>query len=214
MTNRKVLLKKAFLYALAIISLGIILYFWYINSYDLLFKSSAETLISLGRISALFAVYCILMQLLLIGRIAWIEKTFGHDKLSNAHHINGLIAWTFIIIHPILIILGYASLSNTSFISQLGIFITSYQYAILAVMAFIIFGISIGVSINLIKRKLKYEYWVLIHIFVYAAILLAFLHQVNLGGDFTNPFFIGYWYFLYVFAFGNLIIFIQNVTSC
>ncbi len=198
---------KLFLCLAIALTLGIVIYFWLINSSGLLFQGTAEACLALGRLFGLLAVYCILLQLLLIGRVSWIEKIVGHDRLSHLHHLNGLMAWIFIIFHPILIITSYALVGKISFLHQFIIFVSSYPKIPFALAAWILFIVIIITSINLIKRKIKYEYWMLIHLFVYVAILLAFSHQLKFGGDLQNKLFASYWYILYFFAFGNLIIF-------
>ena len=54
-------------------------------------QHASVDLISLGRFAGLLAFYLILWQLLLIGRISWIESVWGHDRLSRWHHRNGIV---------------------------------------------------------------------------------------------------------------------------
>src|SRR3989338_962658 len=66
--------------------------------------------ISFGRLAGLSAFYLVLWQMLLIGRIGWIEKIWGHDRLSRWHHRNGIVAWGLLAVHPWLMLIGYGSL--------------------------------------------------------------------------------------------------------
>lgn len=200
-------IKKDLLFFLFLIGLAIIFYSWIVQSGSLLFSGPGGLFTSLGRITGLLAVYGVIIQLLLIGRLAWLERIYGHDKLSIYHHINGLFAWAFIIAHPIFITIGYSINGSIGVISQFVQFITTYNDILNAFIAFVLFGLSIVTSIWIIRRKLKYESWFVIHLLTYAAILLAFGHQLKLGEDFTSPSFRSYWYFLYYFAIGNLLIF-------
>jgi len=53
---------------------------------------------------------------------------------------------------------------------------------------------------------LNYEWWHSVHLLAYLAIVLAFGHQFEVGGDFTaNTVFAGYWYGLYAFVGTSLI---------
>jgi predicted ferric reductase len=66
----------------------------------------------------------------------------------------------------------------------------------------------VGTSIYLVSSKLKYEWWYGIHLVTYIAITLAFFHQVTSGSDLlANRIFLYYWYALYIFVFGNLLLF-------
>lgn len=198
--------KGNILYAVLLLSILPIFYFWITQSSSLLFQGSGNLFVSLSRITALLAVFFILLQLILVGRLSWVEKTFGHDKLSVMHHFSGIIAGIFIIAHPILILFGYSMNGKTTFLSEFFSLIKGDEI-IGAVISVILFVAIVFTSIYFVKKKIKYEYWFLIHLFTYLAILLAWGHQLELGGDFGNRIFVGYWYFLYIFSIGNLLIF-------
>ena len=68
-------------YLLALILVSPIFYFWSKSSWDLLGVDTESTLVALGRLAGLLGVYLILWQLLLIGRIKWIEKYSEANKL-------------------------------------------------------------------------------------------------------------------------------------
>lgn len=102
-----VVYKKVLVYLAFALNLGIIFYFWGINSAPLLLTGNIfDTWISLGRIAALLAVFFILLQIILIGRAVWVEQVFGLDKLSRVHHWSGYVAFVLLITHPILITLA------------------------------------------------------------------------------------------------------------
>jgi len=95
-------IKKFAVYFFLITNLFVVILLWWQSSATEFHQGMAGTLLALGRLSGIFAVCAILLQVLLIGRTAWIEKLFGLDKLSRVHHFNGYFAITFIILHPIL----------------------------------------------------------------------------------------------------------------
>ncbi|MEZ4180601.1 MAG: hypothetical protein R3B41_03790 [Candidatus Doudnabacteria bacterium] len=47
--------------------------------------------IELGKLAGILATYQALIQLILIGRIKWVESSFGLDKLSRIHKWNGYL---------------------------------------------------------------------------------------------------------------------------
>lgn len=198
---------KKFLAITAIaIQLPIIFYFWQIDSWSLLVSGQTSlALVAVGRISGLLAVYFVLSQLIFIGRVKWLEKLFGLDKLSIWHHLNGFFALLFILAHPFLLIIAYGGLNNLGFFSQIMDFIFNYPNVWQAELAVLIFVSIVTLSVSFIRKHLKYEKWYFLHLLTYVAILLAFGHQLKLGGDFHNRLFVGYWYLLYFLAFGQLI---------
>lgn len=161
----------------------------------------------LGRLSGLLAVFFILSQLILIGRVAWVEKIFGLDKLSRVHHYNGFLALFFLALHPIFLTIGYAGLSETSFFSQYWIFITEWEDVIGGLIGLLLFLSVVILSVALIKKRLKYEFWYFTHLFTYVAIFFAFGHQLEVGTDLQTNLGNAYWIGLYIFALANFLIF-------
>src|SRR3989344_641632 len=192
-------------YLLALILVSPIFYFWSKSSWDLLGVDTESTLIALGRLAGLLGVYLVLWQLILIGRVKWIEKYIGLDKLANLHHYNGFFGLLFVVLHGLMILFAYASLSNWSIWLQLKQFIFVFEDTLSAIVALTLLIGIVLLSIAIVRKRMKYEWWYLTHLFTYFAILIAFGHQIELGSSLQNPAFQGYWYFWYAFVFGNLI---------
>lgn len=183
-----------------------ILTIWSKNSL-VLFRSGvlSETLIALGGLAGLLAFYFVLWQMLLISRVGWIEKPWGHDKLSHAHHIIGTIAIFIIALHPVLIVLGYSQTAQTTLPNQIWIFLTSYEGVLRAFIAYLLFLIIVPISFYVIRKRLRYEVWYLIHIFLYLAILLAFGHQLRNGHDLATKNVQIYWQILFFGSFAAVL---------
>jgi len=199
---------KKFLFILIFfLNLGIIFYFWALKSGALLSFGTAGLFISLGRITGLLAVYLVLWQLVLIGRVKFLEQVFGLDRLAIIHHFNGLLAWLFIFLHPIFLIIGYGQSNQLSFFGQIFNFLWSGDELLNAFLSLLIFIIVIVISAAAIKKRIKYESWYLVHLFTYLGIIWAFGHQLELGNDLRNTLFAAYWYLLYIVAVGLLVYF-------
>ncbi|MBI5655107.1 ferredoxin reductase family protein [Candidatus Uhrbacteria bacterium] len=196
-------LKSALLGLFLLANLAVIGWFWwsgsgaYVTSLD-----PGKLLIAFGRISGLLLVLFVLCQLMLIGRIAWIEHVFGLDKLSRLHHWIGFALLTLLLAHPTLLSLGYGMRTGSGFFQQFLDF-QSWENVLLATSAFGLFVFVILISVVIVLRKMKYESWYYIHLAVYLAILLAFSHQLSVGRDLMDPVFAGYWYALYAFVLLN-----------
>src|SRR3989344_2557080 len=201
-------MNKKLIYTTFFANFLIIIFFWWSNSGALLTRDTSGTLLALGRLSGLLAVYFVLMQFLLMGRTRWIEKLFGLDKLSRVHHWNGKLSILLIIAHPILITLAYSSLAKTGFIEEFTGILSSFRDTLQAFIALILFSSIVFLSLYIVKRRLKYEAWYFVHLLTYLAIVLAWGHQLKNGEDFlANRTFVLYWYALYTFVFGNVLIF-------
>ncbi|MDD5503587.1 MAG: ferredoxin reductase family protein, partial [Candidatus Thermoplasmatota archaeon] len=144
----------------------------------------------------------ILLQIMLIGRVKWIETIFGFDKLSRLHHVNGFIIPFLIVIHPMLLVISSSLVSKrdwiTSFIRLLNI-----DNVFNALLGTILFLILVVLAILIVYKKLKYEAWYLTHLAMYAAVLLAFSHEFS--GDDMSGWAVAFWYGLYAFVLINLL---------
>jgi predicted ferric reductase len=172
-----------------------------------MFKNTANFITSIGRLFGLMAVLGVLLQFTLMGRGRWLEETFGLDKLSRIHHTNGNITIFSIVLHPIFITTGYAMSGKTNVMSQFLTIITTYEDTLEALLAVIFFIVIVGSSIYIVRKKLKYEWWYWVHLMTYLAIAFAWGHQLKLGQDFVSKPFTYYWYFIYIFVFGNVLFF-------
>lgn len=206
-------MNKSILYPLWLGQYGVVLAFWLWNHIDnpngnQLTQDTGTLLLSLGQLAALLAVMGILVQLILIGRVKWVERTFGLDRLSRIHHFDGLVLVVLLIAHPLLVGAGYAIQSNVSLWSQLVDFILHWEDVLAAAIGLLIILTVAFFSIGFIRKHLKYETWYYIHLSLYPAVILAIVHQFEIGGDLTaNRAFHAYWIAIYLFAAGNLILF-------
>ncbi len=180
---------------------------------NLLGMGRASRLIALGSLAGLFTATAALLQLLLIGRAKWLERAFGQDRLTAAHRYNGILTATLLPVHVILVTLGHGAkeLPAVGLFAQLKTFLTSWDDLPAATAAAVLL-IGVGLaSQSPVRRRLKYELWYYGHLAVYVAIALAFAHQFTYGtgltSDAPNRAFTIYWYSLYAFCFGNLLLY-------
>ncbi len=168
----------------------------------------AQGLLSIGRLAALIAVCGLLLQLILIGRLKWVEPIFGHDRLTRVHHSNALLIVTLLIAHPILVTVGHAMQDHVSFWAQVREFLHDWDGVPLAMAGWLTLMTAAALSVARVRQHLRYEMWHSTHLMLYAAIGLAMLHQFRVGGDLTaNRMFATWWGGLYVFAGANLLLF-------
>ncbi len=201
-------IKKYGIFAALCANIGVIIGFWWSVSHKLLWGDASSILLALGRLTGLLAVLFVLLQFLLMGRPFWIEKIFGLDKLARIHHLNGYFSISFILLHPILLVTSYAITNKVGLIDQYMDFITNYRDVWQAGIAVVLFTSIVFLSIYIVRKRLKYESWYFIHLLTYLAVLLAFGHQLKIGGDLLmNKAFAYYWWVLYLFVFGNVLLF-------
>ena len=164
------------------------------------------TLIAFGRLMGLALQLTILLQLILISRLPLIEKPFGFDKLNRAHRTVGYFLIASIVLHPLLLIAGYAMASQVSWIAQYKEFLAVWPYVIWASAAIGLILTAGALALPWIRRKLKYGTWHGTHLLMYLAVGFAFRHQFNTE-DLSAGAAFRYWYALNFTVFGVLIFF-------
>lgn len=206
-------MKKAAVLLLAGAQLLIVAGFWLWSHTrhemgNLFVGDTPDQVLAWARLAGLLAALAVLLQLVLISRVRWVERSFGMDRLTRLHHVSGFVLLLLLVAHPLLATWGHALQSDVGYWAQSADFLASWEglpaaYAGLALMA----AASVSSALVLAKR-LPYHRWYATHLALYAAFGLTFLHQVEVGGDFTDhPGFRLYWYALYASVALGLIIY-------
>ena len=191
--------------------LALTLGFWFQNQThqplgNALTGDLAGRLLAYGRLAGLLAAFGLLLQLVLVGRVRWVERAFGLDRLTRLHHIVGFSLALFLLSHPLLVTAGHALQGGVSWSEQLLDFFRNWEDVLAAAIGLAILLAAVGFSIAIIRSRLPYEAWYATHLTIYIALALAFGHQLAVGYDFlANRAFAFYWYALYAFTFGNLL---------
>lgn len=186
--------------------ISIIVYFWYSTASFAFGGNSGDILSAIGRLFGLLLAFAVLLQLFLRSRISLLEKTVGFGFMNRIHKKNGYVVFVLLILHPLFLVLGYSQLVGNSLFTQLFLFLFTYQGVFKAFLALLIFLFVITSSIYMVRKKLPYELWYLIHLSTYIAILFAWDHQLTLGTDFAgNEWFVRFWYVLYIIVIGSIL---------
>ena len=193
-------MKRYLAYGLLVLNVAIIVGFWYNGTgYTMIANGPANALIVVSRLCGLLAVLAILLQFTLIGRIRPVERLWGLDKMSRLHHWVGISALGLMLTHFALMLIGHNMFSKLGLWNQFTFFINNYEDVLKAAIALGLFILVVVASLTIVRRRLNYEYWHIVHYMVYVAILFAFGHQLEVGVDFiTQPLFVMYWWALYL----------------
>jgi len=143
-------------------------------------------LIAGGRLAGFVGAYLMLVMIVLIARLPWLERAVGQVRLVQWHRRIGPWPLGLIAAHVVLITLGYAQLSKVGALHQLWVFLTSYPDMLAAMVGFGLLVTAGITSIRIARRRLKYETWWIVHLYMYLALALAFAHQIVTGGSFVG----------------------------
>ncbi|MGD0701037.1 MAG: ferric reductase-like transmembrane domain-containing protein, partial [Trebonia sp.] len=139
-----------------------------------------------GRLAGFAGTYFMLIMVVLIARLPWLESSVGQDRLVRWHRQLAPWAIGLITAHVVLITLGYAQASSTGALRELWVLVTSYRDMLAATVGFgllIMAGIS---SYRHVRRRLRYETWWVIHLYLYLGLAMAFAHQIFTGVSFIG----------------------------
>lgn len=160
-----------------------------------------------GQLTGLLGTYAVLLELLLMGRLPWLERHAGLDRLAIWHRWTGTLAVTLLVAHTILVTVGYAAADRLSLWAQTRDFVSNYADVL---MAFVALGLLlvIGVtSARAARRRLNRETWYFVHVYAYLAVALGFAHQLAVGNDFVgDPIARVWWVTLYLAVIAILVI--------
>jgi predicted ferric reductase len=162
---------------------------------------------SLGIVAGLIGTDLILVMLVLAARIPLIDRVFGHDRAMATHRSLGKPAVYLLLAHAVLLIFGYGISAGLNPVAET---VSLWNVPDMP-LAFIGLGLLLAVvvtSLVAVRRKFTYEFWYVIHLLSYAAVLTALPHQLSVGGMLAAG--TGqrvYWVALYVVALGSIVAF-------
>jgi predicted ferric reductase len=167
----------------------------------------SNALILLGRLTGLYGALLMAFQLLLVARLPWLDRRIGMDRLTSWHRWVGFgLLWT-LLGHAVFITFGYAQLSSMEPVNQLVNLAETVEGVLRAVVALALIVVVGAVSARWARRRMTYETWHFIHLYTYAAVLLAFTHQVAVGTTFTaSSAARAYWYALWGTALASVFV--------
>src|SRR5438270_1387253 len=162
----------------------------------------------LGQEAGLAGTYLMLVMLLLIARIPWIEQSVGQDRLVRWHRLLGQWPVYLISLHAVLITVGYAAGNHSGVWHQLKVFLQSYPDVLAGTVALGLIIAAAVTSIRAARRRMRYETWWSVHLYMYLALALAFSHQIANGQSFVgHPLARVFWAFLWAATAGVVLVF-------
>ena len=160
----------------------------------------------LGRLFGLVGMSLVLFQLILIGRVKWLEGRYGFDSMERIHQENGRIGLSMLVFHPLFLIIGNLLSTGEDFGTSFLAIVQQFPLTILSLTGLILLTCIVLSSNPLVIKRFSYEKWYGFHVFNYFMFSLIFLHQFMYGIDFQAfPVLLIYWIGLYIFAFGNFL---------
>lgn len=139
-----------------------------------------------GRMTGLAGTYLLLILVLLMARLPVLERAAGQDRLARWHRRIGPWPVPLIAAHALLITVGYAQSARTGFWHQAWLLVDTYPDMLAATVALGLLVMVAVASVSVVRRRLRYETWWAVHLYVYLALALGFAHQLATGVMFVG----------------------------
>jgi predicted ferric reductase len=162
---------------------------------------------SLGRLLGLIASQLLLVQVLLMARIPFVERSYGQDELARRHRLVGFWSFNLMVAHLLLIWFGYAAQTRQGLWGTIVDLVANYPGILLAVAAVAALTMVTVTSMKASRAALRYESWHLLHLYAYLGVGLALPHQLWAGQDFVgNLAATVFWWTLYAAALASVVV--------
>lgn len=161
-----------------------------------------------GIISGLVGTDLVFIMLLLAARLPFIDHTIGHDKAMAFHKKLGKPSLYLLLGHGLFLLIGYGIDSGMNPLAEAVDLWNNAEDMPLAYLSMLLFIAVVVTSLVAVRRKFPYEFWHVIHLLSYAAVLTALPHQFSVGSMFAEGTWQRwYWIALYVATLGALLVY-------
>ena len=193
---------------LAWLSMLVVVALWVSNGGVQGLGSVSGALTTTGRLTGLIASDLLLIQVLLMARLPFVERSYGQDELARRHRLVGFTSFNLLWAHIVLITLGYAASTSLGLWGSIVDFVLNYPGMLLALAGTAALCMVVATSVRKARARLRYESWHLIHLYAYLGAGLALPHQLWTGLDFIgNRAATVYWWGLYAAAVASVLAF-------
>ncbi|MGW1208103.1 ferredoxin reductase family protein [Streptomyces sp. NPDC002499] len=191
----------------AIASVVAVVFIWILNQ-GLLSLTTVDTAIgSLGLLTGLVSADLMVLQVVLLARIPWVERSWGHDLLTRRHRWIGFASFWLMTAHVVLFAAQRVMRDPAAAADELwSLFITDswMLFATIGTTAVIMVVVT---SVRAARRRLRYESWHLLHLYAYLGTAFTFPHMIGDGADFHEAWARAYWWTLYLFGGGVTLVY-------
>jgi predicted ferric reductase len=168
--------------------------------------TQAEVITAAGRVTGLIGGFLLLVQILMMSRVAWLETWVGGHDLMRWHGRLGAWLLVMILAHAGYITVGYALTENVTIWSETVTLFTTYDDMVAAFVATGIMVALAAMAIRGLRRRMPYELWHLLHMATYAVLILGYGHQFANGAELSKEGFAQwYWTGLYALVIACLV---------
>jgi len=149
-------------------------------------QAPGGALLFAGSVTGLVGAYLTLCMVLLAARVPLLERTVGRGGVMTWHRTISVFAITLLSAHALLVTIADARTARAGVAKEFASLIATYPWMLEATIALGLMLVIGLVSIPLARARVSRESWWLLHLTIYAALVLALMHEFALGPSFVN----------------------------
>ena len=140
----------------------------------------------IGSTTGMVGTFLALLMVILASRVPALERTLGQHGVIHWHRL--LAPWpiSLISVHAVFLTISYAEVAKRGVLKEVGVIVNTFPSMVTATVAL---GMMVGIgiiSVRQIRTRIPRESWWLIHLLIYAALILSFAHEIALGPSFVG----------------------------
>jgi predicted ferric reductase len=151
-----------------------------------LLAGGPAALTTAGRLTGLVAADLMLVQVALMARVPFVERSYGQDQLARRHRLVGFTSFWLLLVHIVLVVLGYAAAARAGAWATAWGMVRTFPGMLLAVAGTGLTILVVITSVRAARRRTRYESWHLIHLYGYLGAILVVPHMLWTGAEFTT----------------------------
>ncbi len=163
--------------------------------------SAAAALGEVGRVTGMLAGYLLLVQILLMTRMAWLDRTVSANELLRLHRDLGVMLTLAVLVHAATLVVSYSMMDGSSLWGETVTVLSTFPDMI---SAFVATGLLVGIALltlRAVRALIPYEVWYRLHLTSYGVLALGYGHQFAAGRDLAEPGWSrDFWLSVYVFV--------------
>lgn len=130
-----------------------------------------------AHVSGMLAGYGVVVLIGLMSRTPALEGAVGADRLSRWHGVGGRLVVVLVLIHALAATVGWASSRHEG--TLLAFWHVLRLPWLMAATVGTLLIVAVGVlSVRAARKRVSYETWHAVHLFVYLGVALSFVHQL------------------------------------
>jgi predicted ferric reductase len=165
-----------------------------------------DPVLAVGQVTAIAGTYAALVGGLLASRAPWLDQVFGSDELRRIHGVLGFASVWAIGAHAVFSTYAFAGNALGQVVSTTLELVQTVPGMLGAIVGMGLLVLVAVTSMQAARRRIAYETFHGVHLYVYLALAFGYLHQLTIGTDFVDdPLATWFWIALYVLAFAPLV---------